>query len=89
MPNEPLISFNSGELSPLIDARSDIEKYRSGCRIVENMIPRVYGIVERRPGLQYIYGSIDNDVTEKVIPFKDPEQRKAFIDGLHKAGIEN
>ena len=26
---------------------------------------------------------------EKVIPFKDPEQRKAFIDGLYKAGIEN
>ena len=26
---------------------------------------------------------------EKVIPFKDPEQRKYFIDGLYKAGIEN
>lgn len=24
---------------------------------------------------------------EKVIPFKDPEQRKVFIDGLYKAGI--
>ncbi|MBE9560729.1 MAG: winged helix-turn-helix domain-containing protein [Proteobacteria bacterium] len=26
---------------------------------------------------------------EKVIPFKDPGQRKAFIDGLYKAGIED
>ncbi len=26
---------------------------------------------------------------EKVISFKGPEQRKAFIDGLYKAGIEN
>ena len=25
---------------------------------------------------------------EKVIPFKDPEQRKYFIDGLYKAGID-
>jgi TolB-like protein/DNA-binding winged helix-turn-helix (wHTH) protein/Tfp pilus assembly protein PilF len=25
---------------------------------------------------------------EKVIPFKDPEQRKAFIDSLYKAGLE-
>lgn len=26
---------------------------------------------------------------EKVIPYKDPDQRKYFIDGLYKAGIEN
>jgi len=69
MPNEPLISFNSGELSPLIDARSDIEKYAAGCRTLENMIPRVYGIAERRPGLQYIRGAEDNDIAGRLIPF--------------------
>ncbi len=69
MPNEPIINFNSGALSPLIDARSDIDKYRAGCRIIENMIPRVYGIAERRPGLQYIYGAVDNDTIGRVIPF--------------------
>jgi adenylate cyclase len=26
---------------------------------------------------------------EKVIPYQDPEQRKYFIDGLYKAGVEN
>lgn len=67
--NEPLINFNSGELSPLIDARSDIDKYRSGCRTLENMIPRVYGIAERRPGLEFIRSAIDNDSIGKVIPF--------------------
>ena len=69
MPNEPLINFNSGELSPLIDARSDIEKYKAGCRVLENMIPRVYGIAERRPGLQFIRATIDNDTIGRVIPF--------------------
>ena len=69
MPNEPIINFNSGELSPLIDARSDIEKYRAGCRTCENMIPRVYGLAERRPGLQYIRGAVANDTAGKVIPF--------------------
>ncbi|HEG44013.1 hypothetical protein LCGC14_2126350 [marine sediment metagenome] len=69
MPNEPLINFNSGELSPLIDARSDIEKYKAGCRVLENMIPRVYGIAERRPGLQFIRAAIDNDTIGRVIPF--------------------
>ena len=69
MPNEPLISFNSGELSPLIDARSDIEKYAAGCRILENMIPRVYGIAERRPGLQFILAADEDDVVGRIIPF--------------------
>lgn len=69
MPNEPLISFNSGELSPLIDARSDIEKYKAGCRTLENFIPRVYGIAERRPGLQFILAGVDNAAKGRIIPF--------------------
>jgi hypothetical protein len=54
MANFPLVTFNSGELSPQIDARSDIDKYRAGCRILENMIPRIYGPATRRPGTKYI-----------------------------------
>ena len=67
--NVPIINLNSGELSSKIDARSDIEKYSAGCRILENMIPLVYGPVERRPGTQYIYGSYDNSVVGRLIPF--------------------
>lgn len=69
MPKEPIISFNAGELSPLIDARSDIEKYGSGCRVLENMIPRVYGIAVRRPGTQYIYDADSASAAGRLIPF--------------------
>jgi hypothetical protein len=69
MANIPIISFNSGELSPLIDARSDIEKYSSGCRTLQNMIPRIYGNVERRPGTEYIASSKDASLTAKLVPF--------------------
>ena len=54
MINVPIINLNSGEFSQLIDVRSDIEKYKSGCRKLENFIPRVYGVVERRPGTKFI-----------------------------------
>lgn len=47
-------SFNSGELSPLIHLRSDLEKYRSGCRTLENMLITPYGGARRRPGTEYI-----------------------------------
>lgn len=47
-------SGNAGELSPLLDGRSDLEKYYSGCRILKNMIPLPYGPVERRPGTYFV-----------------------------------
>ena len=52
--NLPLISFSTGEWSPQIDARADVEKYTSACRDLENFIPKIYGTVERRPGLKFI-----------------------------------
>jgi len=67
--NVPIINLNSGELSPKIDARSDVEKYAAGCRILENMIPLIYGPAERRPGTEYIYGAYDSSVVGRIIPF--------------------
>lgn len=49
-----IVSFNAGELSPYLDARVDQEKYRSGCRTLQNAILEVYGAARRRPGLQFI-----------------------------------
>lgn len=69
MANVPIITFNSGELSPIIDARSDVEKYDAGCRICENMIPLVYGPAERRPGFEYIDNCYENGTVGKLIPF--------------------
>lgn len=49
-----LVSFNAGELSPLLDSRSDLDKAASGCRTLENMIVETYGSARRRPGTQFI-----------------------------------
>ncbi len=54
MANVPIINLNGGVYTPLIDARSDVEKYKSGCRVLENFIPRIYGSIERRPGTRFI-----------------------------------
>jgi hypothetical protein len=52
--NIPILSFNSGLISPKADKRTDIEKHSSGCRVLENMIPLIYGPAERRPGTMYV-----------------------------------
>lgn len=54
MPNYLITSLNGGELSPYMDARLDVEKYRSGCRKLENMVVLPYGGVSRRPGTEYL-----------------------------------
>ncbi|MBB5040590.1 hypothetical protein [Prosthecobacter dejongeii] len=46
-------SFNSGEFSPLLEARTDVQKHRSGCRKMQNFIPRTFGGAHSRPGLVY------------------------------------
>ncbi len=52
--NIPIINLNGGVYTPLIDVRSDVEKHKSGCRVLENFFPRIYGVIERRPGTRFI-----------------------------------
>lgn len=47
-------SFNAGELSPLMDGRTDIAKYQNGCKELTNFIPSVQGPAIRRPGTRYV-----------------------------------
>ena len=63
-------SFNAGEWSPRLDGRSDLEKYFSACRLLENMIPTRYGPAERRPGLYYVGEVKDSSKKAKLFPFK-------------------
>ena len=69
MANIPVISLNAGKLTPLIDVRSDTEKYSSGCRILKNMIPLIYGPVTRRPGTKYLANVDDDDVKSRMVSF--------------------
>jgi hypothetical protein len=47
-------NFNAGELSPLVDVRADTGKYRTGCRLLRNFIPRAVGGAFSRPGMEYM-----------------------------------
>ncbi|CAB4164949.1 hypothetical protein UFOVP817_14 [uncultured Caudovirales phage] len=62
--------FNGGEMSPLMDGRTDSEKYATGCRILENFIVRSYGGAFKRPGTRF--GAANSDVTGcvRLIPFR-------------------
>ncbi|MGR3292498.1 MAG: LamG-like jellyroll fold domain-containing protein [Candidatus Scalindua sp.] len=65
-----IMSFNSGELSPLMDPRLDQQKYASGCRIMENFIPLIHGAAQERSGLEYIAGQKSNSAKGRLVAFE-------------------
>lgn len=62
-------SFNAGEVSPMVDARTSLDKYRSACRTLENFVIAPYGGAIRRPGTQYIGTTKTSDTQSRLIGF--------------------
>lgn len=63
------ISFNAGELSPWLDPRIDLDKYRAGCRTLKNMLPAIYGGALRRPGTAYLGSAPGAGGQVRLVPF--------------------
>ena len=49
-------SFASGELSPLLNGRTDLEQYYRGAQTAEGVVIVPQGGVKRRPGTEYVAG---------------------------------
>lgn len=63
-------SFNAGEMSPLLEGRTDISKYYSGCRTLENLYALSYGGAQRRPGTRFIAEAKNSSIACRLIPFE-------------------
>ena len=63
-------SFNSGELTPLLDARIDQQKYNSGCQTMENFLPLIQGGAEKRPGTIFAGEVKDSTSKTRIIAFE-------------------
>jgi hypothetical protein len=63
-------AFTAGELSPYLQDRVDLEKYRSGCTTLQNFLLTPYGPVRKRPGTEYINGAVSNTVASRMIKFQ-------------------
>lgn len=63
-------SFDGGEISPWLDGRTDLAKYASSCRLVENFIPLPQGGLLKRPGRRYL-GPLPSAATSgKLVEFE-------------------
>ena len=80
-------SFNAGELSEFMDSRVAVEKYASGCQVMENLIPQVHGPAVKRAGSVMLDGQENpsqvgrligwnfSDGTYSVAEFSDAQVR--------------
>lgn len=64
-------SFSSGELSPLLEARTELSSVKQGCRILRNMHLLPQGPVTRRNGLEYLNALTydPNNASTIALPF--------------------
>ena len=63
-------SFNAGELSPLMDSRSDQSKYEAGAKTMENFYTLIFGGAKLRPGLEYIATQKVNSAKGVAVEFE-------------------
>ena len=63
-------SFTAGEISPRLEGRTNIEKYREGLSDLTNMVVMPHGGVTRRPGTEYLGEISDSSVKSRLIPFQ-------------------
>ena len=63
-------SFNSGEWSPHLYARVDLQKYRSGAALLKNFFVDYRGGASTRPGTKYIIQAYKSDKQVRLIRFQ-------------------
>jgi hypothetical protein len=63
-------SFTSGEISPSLQSRVDIEQYQSGAKTIKNFIVDKNGGILNRPGTYFIGEAYDSDYKSKLVPFQ-------------------
>lgn len=88
--NQPILNFNRGIISPLAQARVDIERVNLSAKTQTNWMPRLFGSQMLRPGLKYT-GSTHNNNKAIHIPFvfsKDDTAILEFTDSVLRVKID-
>ena len=63
-------SFVSGDLSPRLLGRIDLDKYASGCSDITNMVVMPQGGLQNRPGFRFIAEAKTHARKCRLVPFQ-------------------
>ncbi|WP_367871838.1 hypothetical protein [Luteolibacter sp. Populi] len=80
---ERRVSFNGGEFSPWTDPRIDMEKYRTGCRRLENFRPAIYGGAFSRAGTLLVGRQANGAARARLVPFEFSAETSLMLEFTH------
>ena len=63
-------NFSTGELDPLLRARTDLQQYQNALEEATNVIVQPQGGISRRDGLKFVYSFSTSFTAFKLIPFE-------------------
>jgi hypothetical protein len=89
--NHLVNNFKSGEFSPKMSARTEVEEYNSSCEKIVNMFPMKQGGATQRGGLKYIHrifepNPLQGDGKARSIPFIF-SKKEAYHITLHPSNL--
>ena len=67
--NQPQTNFSSGELSPRLLGRPDIEQFGNGAQVLENFTVLPQGGITRRPGTYFVAETKDSSKRARLMRF--------------------
>lgn len=76
-------SFAKGEISPALQARSDLETYQSALALCENMIVLKQGILARRSGTKFVSYAKDDARHSRLVTFQFSMTQAYVIEFCH------
>ena len=62
-------SFARGEVTPQLFGRVDLDQFQTGLALCRNFITRPHGVVDNRPGTQYVAKTKNSAVISRLVPF--------------------
>jgi hypothetical protein len=77
------VNFNAGEWSPLMEGRTDLDKYFSSCRNILNMVSLPQGGVTKRSGTKYIAEVKDSTKKVRLVPFRATDDSNYILEFGH------
>nr|DAV15149.1 MAG TPA: stabilization protein [Caudoviricetes sp.] len=72
------LAFTTGEISPDVSRRFDLDQFKSALLLAENAVIRPYGAVARRQGSEYIGQVKNKDKSTRLFEFT-AEKNKSFL----------
>ena len=77
------VAFTTGEVSPDVSSRFDLEQYKSALLLAENAVIRPYGAVARRQGSQFIGYAKYNDKPVRLFEFTTNRNQSFMLEFGH------